>query len=183
MCWFTARICFVEIPSISPIMAANIPLPSPLRLAAGVALMVMLTAAVARRWSEPPLGEVTRGIGDWRRDPRRCYHERRGLVLLLGGAALANYIVWWCAANMGFWQWWWSWFIDVSQWVSVFCSLSLPTSFLSLVLVLLAVQVAFFRRPASEDAVAPRAAAADAFAILDRLALADDDRRLAACPL
>ncbi len=170
---FTAWICLVEVPSISPIMAAYIFRPSPLCLAAGVVLTVMLTAAVARRWSEPPRGEFAPEIGNWRRDPRRYYHERRGLVLRLGFVALATYLVLQYAVNMHFQALFSSWRFSVSQWVSVLCSLYFPTSFLSLVLVLLAVQVASFRRPASRDA-----AAADALATADRLALANDDRRL-----
>ena len=127
---FTAWICLVEVPSISPIMAAYIFRPSPLCLAAGVVLTVMLTAAVARRWSEPPRGEFAE-IGNWRRDPRRYYHERRGLVLRLGFVALATYLVLQYAVNMHFQALFSSWHFSVSQWVSVLCSLYFPTSFLS----------------------------------------------------
>ena len=141
---FTARICLVEVPSISPIMAAYIFRPSPLCLAAGVVLTAMLTAAVARRWSEPPRGEFAPEIGNRRRRSWRYYHERRGLVLLLGVVSPANYRLAVCGqhvlpAMVS------SWHFSVSQWVSSLCSLYFPTSFLSLVLVLLAVQVAFFR--------------------------------------
>ena len=175
---FTARICLVEVPSISPIMAAYIFRPSPLCLAAGVVLTAMLTAAVARRWSEPPRSEFAPEIGNWRRDSWRYYHERRGLVLLLGVVAPANYLVSLYAVNMYFQPWFSSWHFSVSQWVSSLCSLYFPTSFLSLVLVLLAVQVAFFRRPASRDAVATAPPRLTPCAAADRLALVNDDRRL-----
>ena len=86
------RVALVEVPGFSPIMAANIPMPTH-RLVAGVMLALLLVTAVARRLSEPPLVGSAAAAEPWRHDEERYHHERRLLIFLLGGVALAVCIV------------------------------------------------------------------------------------------
>ena len=149
MLLLTARIAVVEIPAISPLMAAYICVPLPPQLAAAAVLTVLLAAAVARRWSEPPPAGVAPGIAAWLRDERRYYHERRVLLLPLGGVALAQCVP--CAhasylACRGYY--------GASDWRTVGIFFDNPTASLSLVLVLVTVQVAFSRRSKPSDSVA-----------------------------
>jgi hypothetical protein len=79
------RIAFVEVPGITPALAADILMPLPHQIAAAAALTLLLVSAAARRWSEPPRAYSAFGSWTWRRDERRYYHERRIFLLLLAG--------------------------------------------------------------------------------------------------
>ena len=87
----TARIALVEIPTISPLMAACIRVPTPLQLTGAIVLIVFLASAC-----RPPLvGAVARRPQTRRRgaDKERYCHERLILLLPLGGIALAHEIL------------------------------------------------------------------------------------------
>ena len=139
----TARIVVVEIPTISPIMTANIRVPTSLQLGAAILLVMLLATAIARRWSEPPLAETAAGRMAWRRDERRYYHERCALLLFLGSIALAKCI----ALGQDVYPW-------LSGWSDILYFFYLPEASLSLVLVLLAVQVVVSRWRKRSDAIA-----------------------------
>ncbi len=69
MVLLVARIVAVEIPTISPIMADFIVVPTPVRFLAAAILTMFVATTVARRWSEPqapvflrsPNGDMTKG--------------------------------------------------------------------------------------------------------------------------
>ena len=147
MLLLTARIIVVEIPAISPIMAANIPLPTPSQLAAAVVLVAMLATAVARRWSELPCVGSVRTISPWRRDEWRYYHEGRVLILFLGGIALAECVVLGQQLITFFHGWTYDRYV-------IGCLLWSPIECLSLVLVLLAAHVAIFGRSKRSGGIA-----------------------------
>jgi hypothetical protein len=94
MILLTARIAVVEIPTISPVMAAYFRVPTPLQLSGAAILTLSLAAAVARRWSEPPSAVTAPGRLAWRRDEERYYHERLLVLLPLGGITFAECVVW-----------------------------------------------------------------------------------------
>jgi hypothetical protein len=134
MILLTARIALVEIPTISPIMAACIRVPTPLHLTGAIVLMVLLASAVARRWSEPSPAALGRAA--WRRDEERYYHERLILLLPLGGIVLAQSILCKQAAYLWCRKYY-------SDWCAVGVFFEGPVACLSLALVMLTVQTAF----------------------------------------
>jgi hypothetical protein len=136
MILLTARIALVEIPTISPVMAACIRVPTPLHLTGAIVLMVLLVSAVARRWSEPSPAALGRAA--WRRDEARYYHERLILLLPLGGIALAHSTVRIQAAYLEFRN-----FFGFSDWRMVGTCIEGPVACLSLALVMLTAQTAF----------------------------------------
>jgi hypothetical protein len=73
----------VEIPRISPILAAQITVPGFGLLALAAALVLLLVMAAARRWSEPLSTDSATESLRWRRDERRYHHERRPVIVLL----------------------------------------------------------------------------------------------------
>jgi hypothetical protein len=155
MILLTVRIAVVEIPTISPIMAAHFRVPAPFQLATGAVLMVMLTTAVARRWSEPQWSGNATGIAVWRREEKRYYHERRSLILILGGVALAKCI----EGAVALAEMWYGFFKQGSAlvwtfWDSIGSFLTYPTGCLSLALILLVLHVAFSGRLKRTDALA-----------------------------
>jgi hypothetical protein len=77
------RIALVEIPTVSPLLAAQISVPAPHRLALAALLVMLLITPAARRWSEPLPVPLAAASGTWRRVEGRYYHERRWLILLL----------------------------------------------------------------------------------------------------
>lgn len=145
MILLTARIALFEFPTISPLIAANMRVPAPLQLAAASVLIIFLTTAVARRWSEtPPVGIVPR-IAVWRRDEGRYYHERLSLILILGGIALAR----WIEVAVGLAEMWYGMnmqLFPISFWGTIGSFLTFPTVCLSLALLLLVVHVTFSKR-------------------------------------
>jgi hypothetical protein len=84
----SGRIALVEVPDITPALAADIPMPRPHQWVVVAVLTLLLASAAARRWSEPPLLVDTIGNLNWRRDETRYYHERRILLLPLAGVML-----------------------------------------------------------------------------------------------
>ena len=148
MVLFTTRIALVEIPTISPIMAAHIPVPSLPQAAAAFVLAAASATVVARRWSEPLAAGDVSGKAVWRRDTSRYCHESRLLVLALGVIALAECI------DAGYTLWSQSGYLRSNRLEAVECLLSFPTISLSLALGLLAVQVVFLRRSKRSGAVA-----------------------------
>jgi hypothetical protein len=92
MVLLAVRIAFVEIPVVSPVLAANISVPGPPRLAAAAVLVLIVATVVALRWSELPAEHTNQPV-PWRRDEGRYHHERRWLAAALGGAAIASLVV------------------------------------------------------------------------------------------
>ncbi len=87
------RIVLVEVPSITPILAAQTYMPSLHRLVGGAVLALLLVSTGARKWSTPPLAEPAIGSESWRRDESRYYHERRLVALLLAGVVSTSFIL------------------------------------------------------------------------------------------
>ena len=133
MVLLAARIVVVEIPTITPVLAAHIYMPPPLQLAAVSVLVLFLATLVACRWLQPPLARIAPEDTAWRRDVRRYYHERRLLQLFLGGIALAFLVV----AGRGVYG------FGMSKWYSFGYIFTMPMETLSLALVLLAMQGLF----------------------------------------
>jgi hypothetical protein len=145
MVLLTTRIIAVEIPTTSPIMTANINMPAVPQLAAAVILVAGLAAAIARRWSEPPGAGLSDAV--WRRDEWGYYHERRPLVFLLGGIAMAKFVTLQRELfSVGGWR--------MLDWRDNFYLMSSPVPALSLVLVLVASQVVFSRWMKRSDTAA-----------------------------
>jgi hypothetical protein len=144
MILITARIAVVEIPAISPLMAANISMPAPIQFAAAMLLAVGLATAIARRWAEPLPDDAIPRKATWRRDERRYYHERLPLILLLSGAAWLECVVLGCMLLR---RW-------PSSWEEIACLFASPVETLSLALFLLAVQVALFGLRKRSDSLA-----------------------------
>jgi hypothetical protein len=130
----TTRIVLVEIPTISPVMAANIRMPRLLALAAAVLATSVAATVVARRWSEPAACAVA-AKATWRREESRYYHERRTLLVLLGSVALAQCIV----SEYRVFPW-------VFDWTDVFYPLTNPVGTVSFAVVLLTVHALFSSR-------------------------------------
>jgi len=84
----SVRIALVEVPDITPALAADIHMPRLHQLVAAAVLVLLLVSAAARRWSEPPPVGSAVGNWSWRRDEGRYYHERRILLLPLAGVML-----------------------------------------------------------------------------------------------
>ena len=146
----TARVVLIEVPRITPVLAANIPAPAPYRWTPAIALALLLTAVVAYRWSKlPAVGLVADGVS-WRRDESRYYHERFVLLLLLAGVGLAECInVLW--GMFAFFRWWPFW--EVLPYL-----VTEPMGALSLALILLAAQGVFSGRSKRRDAVSTQPA-------------------------
>jgi hypothetical protein len=163
MVLLTLRIVAVEIPTISPLLAAQIRMPPPLSLAGGVVLATALAAGVARRWSDLRVGQspdcaasdrqdtnaVAVGAPDvfhpadspppttWRRNQRRYYHERCILLWPLGCLELLTCIIFWRHMNEICFR--------LYDAYTVFTFVSNPIENLSFVLALLAVQTASYK--------------------------------------
>ena len=90
----SARIALVDVPDITPALAAEIHMPRPHHIVAAAVLTLLLISAAARRLSEPSPVAVATGDFAWRRDEQRYYHERRIVVLLLAGVMLVKCAVW-----------------------------------------------------------------------------------------
>jgi hypothetical protein len=82
-------VVLVEVPTVAPVFAANIPLPTPYQLGAGVVLVLLLASTVACRWSAQTANSAT-GIPTWHCDQTRYHHENRLLLWLLGSVALTQ---------------------------------------------------------------------------------------------
>jgi len=149
------RIVLVEVPGISPILAANIVMPTPSQLTIAAVLTLMFVSAAARRWSEPPSNGFAIGSGFWRREEQRYYHEHRILVFLLAGVLLAQLVG--ISLDLAFnWEW------MGMGWCSAFYWLETPQGYLSLALIFLAVESVFSGRsecagtaPAERPRLAP----------------------------
>ncbi len=122
------RIALVEVPGVTPVLAATIFMPTPHQLVAAAVLVLALVSAVAHRWSEPPSAESAAGGVSWRRDEERYHHERRLLLLLLGGILLTNCVV------MG---------IELFRMFAFWFLIESPVACLSLALAILAMQGVF----------------------------------------
>ena len=137
----SVRITLVEVPSITPALAADIPMPRLHQIVAAAVLVLLLISAAARRWSEsPPVAEAT-GDFAWRHDEQRYYHERRILVLLLAGVMLISLV----RGIMG-------WPSEMLKWYLADLILS-PQGCLSVALICLAAQSVFPGRSKCPGAV------------------------------
>lgn len=145
----TARIVLIEVPRITPVLAANIPAPTPYRWTPAIALALLLTAVVAYRWSKLPAAELAANNVTWRRDENRYFHERFVLLLLLAAVGLAECIKVLC--GMFAFGWWPIW--EVLPYL-----VAEPMGALSLALILLAAQGVFSGRSKHRDAVAAQPA-------------------------
>jgi hypothetical protein len=141
-----ARVVLVEVPRVSPVMALHIGVPAVLRLAAACVLVLILATAVALRWSRMPIGVSDRCLS-WRNNESRYYHERRSLLLILGGVALAMYITMgWSLYSMS--QGW-----GGSDLMCLVYIMETPTGSLSLALIALAAQRGFSKFPKTSPAI------------------------------
>ena len=140
----SARIALVEVPKITPAMAADISMPQPHQMMAAAVLVLLLAIACARRWSEPRQGGSPARCWGWRRDEGRYYHERPVLLVPLalvamGGSIASSLEVYRQYFGMSYFSWkellW-----DRTAWIES------PEICLSIALLILAMQIALFRR-------------------------------------
>jgi hypothetical protein len=131
----TLRIALVEVPGVTPILAANINVPTAWRLVPSVLLVLLLTTVVAARWSKLSAFGPATTAATWRRDDGCYYHERLIIPLFLGGAGLAMGITDVCgiAAAMSF-------FSNPPGWLAVGYVMMMPSGSLWVAMLLLAVQ-------------------------------------------
>jgi hypothetical protein len=144
------RIAFVEIPIVSPLLAAHISIPSPPRLTAAAALVLIVATVIARRWSELPAEHSSQSM-PWRRDEGRYHHERRWLAAILGGAAIASLVVMALRHTSS----------PIRDWDELAYLFMIPMNCLTIALVLVAVVSVFsacFRRSDSTAVQPPRLA-------------------------
>ncbi|MCE5266633.1 MAG: hypothetical protein LLG00_01935 [Planctomycetaceae bacterium] len=130
------RVALVEVPGFSPIMAANIPMPSPPLFVAAAVLTLLLATPAARRWSECPTTGHAADVASWRGDETRYHHERLLLILFLGAVALAE-CVYGVRRLVG------TWYCSHPWRATVWCVAETPAGFLSFALILLSVQGMF----------------------------------------
>jgi hypothetical protein len=146
------RIGLVEIPRISPIMAAQITVPNFGLLAIAAVLVLLLVTAAARRWSEPPPAVSPAASISWRRDEHRYYHERRLVIALVAVVTFLPVL----AGLADSWRMMSIW--PTGTWECIqgelACLVEFPEACLSLVLVFLALQSVFSRRPQSPEVAA-----------------------------
>jgi hypothetical protein len=126
------RIAVVEIPTITPIMAANIRMPTTCRLVAAAALVFLAANAIARRCSQSP-AVTTSAAPSWRRDEYRYYHERLRLLFVTGGITLLYLVISILKSFMGV----------AFEWAYLGYLLYVPSECLAFALLLLAVQGIF----------------------------------------
>jgi hypothetical protein len=146
------RIGLVELPRISPLMAAQITMPKFGLLVLAAMLVLLLVTAAARRWSEPLPSDSAVASIPWRRDERRYYHERRLVIVLLAAVAFLPVL----ATLSDTWHLLDGW--PISIWGRIREELAalveFPEACLSLVLVFLAIQSVSSRRPQIPEAAA-----------------------------
>jgi hypothetical protein len=145
----TATVVLIEVPRITPVLAANIPAPTPYRWTPAIALTLLLTAVVAYRWSKLSAAGLVAGGVTWRRSENRYCHEWLVLLFLLAGVGLAECIKVLC--GMFAFGWWPIW--EVLPYL-----VTEPMGALSLALILLAAQGVFSSWSKRRDAVAPQPA-------------------------
>jgi hypothetical protein len=142
------KIGLVEIPRISPLMAAQITVPSFGLLALATVLALLLVTAAARRWSEPLPAASAAASVPWRRDERRYYHERRLVIALVAAVTFLPVLATLSTYLMGDWPF--------SIWERIREELTalveLPVPCLSLVLAFLALQSVSSRQPQDVEA-------------------------------
>jgi hypothetical protein len=125
------RIAFVEIPAISPALAAEISMPRAHLLVASAVLVLLLISAIARRWSELPTRLGGTENHSWRRDESRYYHERRILLLPLAVVLLISLV-------RGCIDWpWYTLMWSLADWIES------PQTCLSVALIVLVMQITF----------------------------------------
>ena len=100
------RIALVEVPDITPALAADIPMPKLHQMVAAAVLTLLLVSAAARRWSEPPRIGSDAGNWTWRRD-ERYYHERRIRLLPLVSCRCCVMLISLIRGSLGLLRWWW----------------------------------------------------------------------------
>jgi hypothetical protein len=144
----TARVVLVEVPRITPVLAAHIRMPVPTQLTAAAVLMLIVATVIARRWSRTPDG-ASYGHEVWRRDEKRYYHEWRLLQAILGGVSL----LWFFLAairlldisSLGSLRW--------ADWSAIGYLIAVPQGCLPLALAILAIQGVFSGRRKRQDVV------------------------------